>query len=177
MRELALHILDLVENALRAGVGAVRVTLREDVAADRLEIDVEDDGPGLPVAAEQALDPFYTTKRNKRTGLGLSLFQASVEAAGGGLALERSDLGGLRVSAWMTLSHLDRLPLGDLATTLSLAACTNPEVRFTCRIDDGENATEATTRLVPGENALDAARRFGDEIRVALEVLQVGREK
>jgi C4-dicarboxylate-specific signal transduction histidine kinase len=30
-----------------------------------LTLSVEDDGPGLPVTPEQALDPFFTTKKGK----------------------------------------------------------------------------------------------------------------
>ena len=70
LRELALHILDLVENALRAGAGTIAVSVEEDAQADRLVIRVEDDGPGLEAPLEQALDPFFSTKPGKKTGLG-----------------------------------------------------------------------------------------------------------
>ncbi|HNT89402.1 MAG TPA: ATP-binding protein, partial [Candidatus Hydrogenedentes bacterium] len=72
MRELSLHILDLMENATRAGATVVYVGITENVAQDTLEIVVEDNGPGLPASSDAALDPFYTTKGGKRTGLGLS---------------------------------------------------------------------------------------------------------
>ena len=84
MRELSLHVLDLVENSLRAGAGVVAVGIEEQPDRDLLAITVEDDGPGLAVGPQQALDPFYTTKEGKRTGLGLSLFRQQVELAGGG---------------------------------------------------------------------------------------------
>ena len=79
LRELSLHVLDLVENSLRAGAGVVAVGVEEQPDRDLLAISVEDDGPGLAVLPEQALDPFYTTKEGKRTGLGLSLFRQQVE--------------------------------------------------------------------------------------------------
>ena len=77
MREIALHILDLIENALRAQATVVAVTVEAVPEQDRLRIVVEDNGTGLKVSADAALDPFYTTKRGKRTGLGLSLFRAA----------------------------------------------------------------------------------------------------
>ena len=43
------------------------------------------------------LNPFYTTKENKKTGLGLSLLRAEAEAAEGSLLLENRPVGGARV--------------------------------------------------------------------------------
>jgi signal transduction histidine kinase len=119
LRELSLHILDLVENALRAGATVIAVGVEQDEQADRLVIRVEDDGPGLEQPMERALDPFFSTKPGKKTGLGLSLFRFRLEQAGGRLTLARSPLGGLEVRGEMRLGHVDRSPLGDLATTLS----------------------------------------------------------
>jgi hypothetical protein len=134
LRELSLHVLDLVENSLRAGAGVVAVGVEEQPDRDLLAISVEDDGPGLAVDPEQALDPFYTTKEGKRTGLGLSLFRQQVELAGGGVELGRSPLGGLAVRAHLGLAHVDRYPLGDLAGTLAGVVAANPGVEIRARL-------------------------------------------
>jgi hypothetical protein len=134
VRDLSLHLLDLMENSIRAEATVISVTIEQDRARDMLRIVVEDNGAGLSVSPGQALDPFYTTKAGKRTGLGLSLFQGAAERAGGRVTLGRSPLGGLAVTACMRLSHVDRSPLGDLAATLSSVACTNPEVDLWCRL-------------------------------------------
>ena len=73
MHDLSLYLLDVLENSARAGAGTVAVTIAADRSADTLTIVVEDDGPGLPVTPDEALDPFFTTKKEKKTGLGLSL--------------------------------------------------------------------------------------------------------
>jgi hypothetical protein len=101
-----------------------------DRARDVLELTVNDDGHGLKVSPEQALDPFYTTKAGKRTGLGLSLFKAEAEAGGGTLTIGPSELGGVQVSVSLRLGHIDRPPLGDVATSLIVMAATNPQVDF-----------------------------------------------
>ncbi len=141
MRELSLHILDLVENSLRAQATTIVVMVEARPADDRLRIVIEDDGTGLRIAPEQVLNPFYTTKRGKRTGLGLSLFKAAAEATGGSLKLSPSRLGtaerpGLAVEVEMGLRHVDRNPLGDLGGTLSSVVCTNPEIdwRFSLKL-------------------------------------------
>ena len=85
---------------------------------------------------EQALDPFFTTKANKKTGLGLSLFRQAAEAAGGGLSVGRSDeLGGVAVRAWMRLGDVDRPPLGDVAASIATMVATNPEIEFRVDLD------------------------------------------
>jgi hypothetical protein len=177
MRELSLHILDLIENSIRAGGNMILLTIEEDRAADRLRIVMEDDGPGLPVPAAEALDPFYTTKTGKKVGLGLSLMRASAERAGGGMKLGPSNLGGVRVEVEFGLRNIDRAPLGDLAATLSSVVCTNPQLDLGCRLRvDGREEMVAVSALaqqlrlgeVPG---LAVARKFGAEIRRALHDL------
>ena len=145
MHDLSLYLLDILENSVRAGATVISTTIVADRAADELTIAVEDDGPGLPVKPEQALDPFYTTKSNKKTGLGLSLFRQAAEAAGGSLTVGRSDeLGGVHVSATMSLVNVDRPPLGDIAASIATMVVTNPEIEF--RVDVTDGGTRATLR-------------------------------
>lgn len=136
MRELALHILDLIENSLRAGASRIEVTVDVQRENDRLRMMIEDNGSGLKVSPEAALNPFYTTKSGKRTGLGLSLLAGAAEATGGGLTIGKSEIGpvGVRVTAEFGLGHVDRVPLGDLGSTLAGIICTNPQVDFRIRV-------------------------------------------
>lgn len=140
MHDLSLYLLEVIENSVRAGAATVATSIAADRRADRLELVVEDDGPGLPVPPAEVLDPFFTTKAGKRTGLGLSLLLQEAEAAGGGLRVGRSQrLGGAEVRAWMELTHVDRPPLGDIAETLATMAAVNPEVAFVVDLAaDGE---------------------------------------
>jgi signal transduction histidine kinase len=94
---------NLLENAMKWARSAVAVSVtplatRDDVA-NLFEIGIEDDGPGIP--EDKARD---VLKRGRRldetkpgTGLGLSIVADLVNEYGGVLALERSDMGGLKV--------------------------------------------------------------------------------
>jgi two-component system, NtrC family, nitrogen regulation sensor histidine kinase NtrY len=67
--------------------GRIETVLR--AGPDRVEIEVIDNGPGLPKHnRNRLLEPYVTTKGNKGTGLGLAIVQKSVEQHGGTLALE-----------------------------------------------------------------------------------------
>lgn len=131
MHDVSLYLLEMLENSVRAGAKHVDIKVFIDGATDLLRLTVDDDGHGLTATPEQTLDPFYTTKPGKKTGLGLSLFQAEAQAAAGDLTISASPtLGGVRVEVFMSLSHLDRPPLGDVATTIIVTAATNPGVEF-----------------------------------------------
>lgn len=173
MVEIALHILDLIENSINARASIVRVTVNESPSRDLLEIRIEDNGAGLGVTPEQALDPFYTTKPGKRVGLGLALFAGAAERAGGRLKLGQSVLGGVCVDVVMQLSHIDRAPLGDLPTTFSSVVCTNPDLdlqlRFLVegaerevRVKDLDDARQR------GTAGLTVARKVSQEVKTAL---------
>jgi len=97
-------ILNLVLNAIDAitsveGNAAATVTVRaRRQAADIIRIEVEDDGPGVPVSMHERLfEPFVTSKEvGKGTGLGLAVCRGIVEAAAGSIVLDTTYEGGAR---------------------------------------------------------------------------------
>jgi hypothetical protein len=179
LREISLHILDLIENAMRAGATVIAVAVEEEPERDLLCVAVEDNGPGLPVHADTAADPFFTTKEGKKTGLGLSLMKFRTEQAGGTFRMERSCLGGLAVRAAMPLSNVDRSPLGDLAATLASAVCTSPGVELRARLRVGEREWRADTdeiaRSLPvgRRSQIAVARLMKERIAEGLAALSV----
>ncbi len=100
---------NLIGNALRHA-GQVRVSVMRTARAARVEI--EDDGPGIPVEQRaRALEPFVRldASRNQNhgsgVGLGLSIADDIARRHGGALELLRSeDLGGLKVVLTLALS-------------------------------------------------------------------------
>ncbi len=95
---------NLVENARRhAGAeGTIRVS--STVAAGRLRVDVDDDGPGIPSAErESVFDRFHRSDAGRArsaggSGLGLAIARGIVAAHGGSIRAEESPLGGARIS-------------------------------------------------------------------------------
>jgi signal transduction histidine kinase len=87
---------NLIENAAKYGGGRVFVTVR--TTAECVEIDVEDDGRGIPEAMRAAIfDRGVRLDTEKPgTGLGLAIVRDVAEIYGGSITLEESeDLGGL----------------------------------------------------------------------------------
>ncbi len=131
MEELSLHILDVVENGTAAGATLVRVEIEENSDEDRLVIRIEDNGRGMdPEAAQQAVDPFVTTRTTRRVGMGLPLLRQATEDAEGSFVIRSQPGKGTHVTATFQASHLDRQPLGDLAETMVTLILGNPDIDF-----------------------------------------------
>ncbi|MGC8738208.1 MAG: ATP-binding protein [Candidatus Hydrogenedens sp.] len=131
MIELSLHILDLIENSINAGANEIRILLDINEETDLLTLIIEDNGKGFSVDEEQLFDPFYTTKKSKIVGMGLSLAKGSAERAGGDVVIGKSeDLGGARVALTFVLSNIDRMPVGDLGNSIAGMFITNPNINM-----------------------------------------------
>ena len=129
MQDLSLHILDIVENSLAAGARRVEIRLAEDLRADRMTIEIVDDGCGMDEEmVKRALDPFFTTRTTRRVGLGLPLLAEACRMSNGQLCLQSCPGGGTTVKATFQRSHIDRKPLGNMGDTLMTLIVGHPEV-------------------------------------------------
>jgi anti-sigma regulatory factor (Ser/Thr protein kinase) len=131
VRELSLHILDIAENAIAAGADTVDIRVAERPSSDNLAITIRDNGRGMPPDKLRHLDdPFVTTRKTRRVGLGLSLLAAAAKRCEGDLTATVEHETGTTVTAVFRNSHIDRAPLGDIAGTLALLIVGNPYIDF-----------------------------------------------
>jgi hypothetical protein len=129
VQDLSLHILDIVENSLAAGARHVEIRIAEDLKADRMAVEIVDDGCGMDEEMmRQALDPFFTTKTTRRVGLGLPLLAEACRASNGQLSVRSYPGKGTTVRATFQHSHIDRKPLGNMGDTLVTLIVGHPEV-------------------------------------------------
>ena len=140
MRELSLHILDVMENSLEAAATLIEVIIDEDLAADRLTITVRDNGRGM--SDEQLahmFDPFFTTRSTRHVGLGIPLFKAAAERCNGSLTITSQMGKGTMLQSIFQHSHIDRAPLGDITGTLLAVILSGLcDVRYVHRVDGPE---------------------------------------
>jgi K+-sensing histidine kinase KdpD len=131
MEDLSLHILDIVENSIRAHAKKIEIKIIEDKKKDLLTIEIIDDGKGMDKKTlKNVLDPFFTTKNTRRVGLGLSLLAQSAEESGGSIKIESKPGQGTNVKAVFGYSHIDRKPLGNVNKSLKVLITTNPDINF-----------------------------------------------
>ena len=119
MKDLSLHILDIVRNSIVAGANHIVIGVHIDHTLDRLNIQIHDNGHGMDtMTLKKVTDPFYTTRTTRKVGLGLSLLKAHCVATSGDLNLQSEPGIGTSVEAFFGLSHIDLPPMGDLPGTL-----------------------------------------------------------
>ena len=148
MKELALHLLDIVKNSTAAGATLVEVCLTED-EAQTLTIVIRDNGRGMsPDFLAAVSDPFTTTRTTRKMGLGIPLLRMSAELTGGSLSIASTLGAGTRLQAVFDGGHIDCPPLGDLPGTISLLIQGAPDLRlvYTHR-RDGQAVTLDTQDL------------------------------
>ena len=124
-----MNVLDVAQNSVAAGAKLVQITLEADQARGILSLVIEDDGRGMtPEAAQRAVDPFYTTRTTRKVGLGLPFLKMAAEMTGGGLSIQSQPGCGTRVCAQFGLHHIDRAPIGDMASTIAGLIQCSPDI-------------------------------------------------
>ncbi len=164
MFELALHILDLVQNSVAAGAKLVVVTVALDTAQDSLTIVISDDGCGMDAALLRRVEsPFATTRTTRKVGLGIPMFKQCAEMCAGSVVL-KSEVGvGTVLTATFQASHVDLPPLGDLkGTFLSLVMGSPERPDFVLRYSADGRTFEFDTR--PIREALGGLPLSGAEV-------------
>ena len=132
--ELSLHILDIAENSIAAGAQTIEIGVVEDSTKDRLSIRVVDDGKGIDAYKLAHLaDPFVTSRTTRRAGLGIPFLKAAAQACNGDLQVSSAPGRGTSLVADFQRSHIDRMPLGDLAGTVLGLVVSHPDIRWVLR--------------------------------------------
>jgi hypothetical protein len=131
MRELALHLLDIAENSVAAQARNITLVVIEDLAGDRLHMSVEDDGKGMDAdMVAQVVDPFVTSRTTRKVGLGIPLLKEAAEACNGFLTIASTPGKGTRLDVEFQHTHIDRMPLGDVAGTILSLVVAYPSIHW-----------------------------------------------
>jgi len=126
-----MHIMDILQNSVRARSGSIKLDIVEDRASDTFMFSITDNGCGIPREIfDTVTDPYVTTRNTRHVGLGLSLLKQNAERTGGGLSLISEEGKGTTVTARFINSHLDSPSTGDLASAVLLTMTSNPGINF-----------------------------------------------
>ena len=100
-------LLNLLLNAADAVAGRGRIKVSAEVDRERVRVDIEDSGPGVPDELRTRIfEPFFSTKpAGQGTGLGLAVCESIVTAAGGEIVVGRGALGGARFSVTLPVAQ------------------------------------------------------------------------
>jgi hypothetical protein len=178
MLELALHVLDIAENSSRASASLIEITIVEDLAKDLFSLEIRDNGHGMDEQTmARALDPFYTTKKVRRIGLGLPMLKQAAITAQGRFSLQSQAGKGTVVYAGFKHSHIDRQPLGDIAGVIAMLILGNPDINIVyTHMKNGNSYSLDTRELREGLgdvplNNMEVLNLIRDNIREGIEEL------
>jgi signal transduction histidine kinase len=138
MDNLALYILDLVQNSIEAKANYIKVELKED---QHLCLIIQDDGCGMSEETlKQAISPFYTTRKTRKVGMGLSLIKMLTEQTEGNFEIN-SALGlGTTLNACFNHQHIDMPPLGNLGEMVMMIAINSNVKHFVFEYIKGQQS-------------------------------------
>lgn len=149
MPEISLNVLDVAENSVRAQASLIVIKAEADSAKDTLTIVISDNGCGMTKEqVEHVTDPFFTTRKTRRVGLGVPFFKLAAELSGGSFTIDSVPGEGTDVTAVFGLSHVDRMPLGDMPSTIHTLITMHEEIDYlyTYRYDE-DSFTLSTAQM------------------------------
>ena len=98
-------LLNLLVNARDAVERKGRITVRTRRDGPWIQLDVDDSGPGVPEEIRPRIfDPFFSTKKEWGTGLGLSVVYGLIKSGDGRVIVSSSPLGGARFRVLLPIS-------------------------------------------------------------------------
>ncbi len=181
MQDLSLHLMDIVENSVRAGAKLVSIRIGIDELSDKIIFDIIDDGCGMDEETLiNAQNPFYTSKseRQKKVGLGIPLFKQNAEWCNGSFLMKSKVNKGTSLHAEFQYHHIDRMPLGKVADTVVTSIIGHPETEFDITFyrnqKDGENPVFELSTLSIKEELGDIPINYPDVTQFLFQIFNDG---
>lgn len=119
MKELSMHILDIVMNSVKAEASLIEVEIEDSIKKNILKVTIKDNGKGMSKETlNKVVNPFYTTRDTRKVGLGLPMLKEACDRCNGYFNIF-SELGkGTIVTASFERNNIDRAPLGSMGVTV-----------------------------------------------------------
>ena len=137
MKELSLNVLDIAMNSVKAKATLICIYITED--EELLKMEIIDNGCGMTEEQVKKLsDPFFTTRKTRKVGLGIPFLKMLAEMTGGGVEITSvhesvSTDHGTTTKALFGKNHIDFIPIGDMVETVKTLIQGSPDINFTYR--------------------------------------------
>ena len=181
--EISRHLLDIFHNSAEAKATLVSIRIYSNKCAGLLTVEVADDGTGIAKSdLESVTDPFFTSRQNRITGLGIPFFKQSAECTGGTFEILSNCGNGVFIRAVYSTDHADCPVIGNLRDDLAAAVLNEnaPDISFFFQ-SDGKRL-EFDTRKMKEEGPADnyslwyRIRRYFEENSEFLNIDSYGRK-
>lgn len=149
MKELSLHILDIVQNSIKAGASLIELSIVEKSLENTFDISIRDNGCGMDEeTVKNVINPFFTTRSTRKVGLGIPLLQEAALRCNGSFDIESKVGVGTHVFCSFERNNIDRAPLGDMASTIMTIVNSLENCEFDFRHHVDEKFFEFSTKKI-----------------------------
>ena len=174
LEDISAHLLDISQNSIAAGASKITITVFDD---DYLEFEISDNGKGMSTEqTTSVINPFYTSRKTRKVGMGLPFLKQASELCGGKFEL-KSQLGvGTTVYASFDKSNIDTPPNGDIPASIVTLLIDAPKIHWLFRYEKNNNIFEVDSKEL--EDAIDGLEslNFPDVALGLIEYLRNGIE-
>ena len=131
MEDLAMHILEILMNSIKADASLITLKIRDSFDDDVIAFEIEDNGKGMDEEmVKKAADPFTTSRTTRRIGMGLAFMKGLAETCGGKFDIQ-STLGvGTVVSASVQKLNIDTPHLGNIGEMMMEAIQSDENIDY-----------------------------------------------
>jgi len=131
LRDISLHLMDLMQNSISANANKLEVLIETIPKEDLLIISLKDNGVGMsPEFLENVIDPFTTSRKTRKVGMGIPFFKMACEIAEGKIHLQSIQGVGTTLDGTFKISSIDRLSLGDIGDTFFITILGNSSIEY-----------------------------------------------
>lgn len=129
--EISLHILDIVQNSIKAGADSIEIKISVHTDTKRIKVEIGDNGCGMSKEQlRQCENPFFTSRTTRKVGLGIPFLKQSAECTGGAFSIWSKEGQGTRITAEYCTDHIDCIPIGDINATIYSLVIMNGKLDF-----------------------------------------------
>ena len=149
LQDMAMYILDIGNNSIRAKASFVEISFVESNQSDSCVLKISDDGCGMSAKQlENVRNPFYTTRDTRKVGLGMSFLDQLAAQCNGHLVIE-SEIGkGTILTLNYQRSHLDAPPIGDMASSMITLIQADGRMEYLFRYEIDNDSFELETKQI-----------------------------
>ena len=131
MEDIAMHILEILMNSIKAGASKIILTIYDSLQDDVIAISVEDNGKGMDEAmTKKAADPFTTSRTTRKIGMGLAFMKGLAETCNGTFEIQSQVGVGTVVKATVQKLNIDTPDLGDIGEMMMEAIQSDENIDY-----------------------------------------------
>lgn len=147
MDEIALNILDIAYNSIRAHATLIKITIVDSTKNNLIDLTIQDNGDGMDqTTLAKVTDPFYTTRTTRKVGLGIPLLKQITELTGGYLHITSLPGVGTTLQAHFIKNHIDTPMMGNVTDTMITLIQANENIDYIFEYNNDQNSFSFDTK-------------------------------